>query len=47
MRLQTLYEKMRNAKDSFLSFSSIARIGGALLLTTLSIVLPAIIEKVL
>lgn len=47
IHLQTLYQTINTTKDSFLSFSSIARIGGTLLFATVSVVIPAIIEKFL
>jgi hypothetical protein len=47
IRLQMLYQAIRDAKDSFLSLSSVARIAGASLISTISVVLPSIIQKYL
>ena len=47
IRLQSIYQILRDTKDNFLSFSSVARIGSALLLSTITVVLPSIIQKYL
>jgi len=47
IRLQTYYQTLRDTKDSFLSVSSVARIGGALLLSTVTVILTAVVQEYL
>ncbi|MBZ0303606.1 MAG: hypothetical protein K8J31_27955 [Anaerolineae bacterium] len=47
IRLQTVYQTIKDTKDSFLGFSAVARIGGTVLLATISVLLPAVIQRYL
>jgi hypothetical protein len=47
MHLQSIYQALHDAKDSFLSLGALARIGGALLLSTTTVLLTSVVQAYL